>query len=85
MHKAHVHLMFSDGVALAEHDTSGLLEGTGKRARRIKLRDPERLEHPGVRVLLREAAKRTRAGDPRPGAASAGGAHPPTDGVRPEV
>jgi hypothetical protein len=58
VHKAHVNLMFSDGVALSEHDTSGLLEGTGKRARHIKLRDGEDVEDPGVRVLIREAAKR---------------------------
>lgn len=62
VHKAHLNLMFSDGVALADHDTSGLLEGTGKRARHIKLQNVEDLEEPGVRVLIREAAKRIARG-----------------------
>lgn len=37
----------------------GLLEGTGKVARHIKIRTPERLDEPGVRRLIEAAAART--------------------------
>jgi hypothetical protein len=52
-HTAHVNLMFSKGTELP--DPEGLLEGTGKRARHVKLKSPEDLKHPGVRALLEAA------------------------------
>lgn len=57
--RSHVNLMFSKGVELAEIDTTGLLEGTGKKARHIKIRDEERLSDPEVRRLIAAAAERT--------------------------
>jgi hypothetical protein len=62
LQKTYVNLMFSKGVELLELDASGLLEGTGKRARHIKVRTPDVLDDPQVRVLLDAAARRT----PRP-------------------
>lgn len=57
--RSHVNLMFSKGVELTEIDKAGLLEGTGKKARHIKIRDRERLSDPEVRRLLAAAAERT--------------------------
>lgn len=57
--RAHVNLMFSKGVELQEIDEASLLEGTGKRARHIKIRTSEQIADPGVAALLEEAAKRT--------------------------
>lgn len=59
LHRAHVNLMFSKGVELLEVDPSGLLEGTGKRARHIRFTEPGRLADPAVHVLVRAAAQRT--------------------------
>jgi hypothetical protein len=58
-HAAHVNLMFSRGAELVDGDSADLLEGTGKRARHIRFIDPELLDHPGVRALVEEAARRT--------------------------
>ncbi|MGC0142074.1 DUF1801 domain-containing protein [Pseudactinotalea sp. Z1732] len=58
----HVNLMFASGAELAEEDTEGLLEGTGKRARHIKFHTPADVDRAGVVDLLSEAARRT----PRP-------------------
>lgn len=57
--RAHVNLMFSRGVELTELDDDGLLEGTGKKARHIKLREPGEVDRPGVRRLIVAAADRT--------------------------
>lgn len=54
-----VNIMFSKGVELMELDTAGLLEGTGKVARHIKVRDAERLAQPEMRALIAAAAART--------------------------
>jgi hypothetical protein len=62
LHRSHVNLMFSKGVELLELDSSGLLEGTGKRARHIRFADASRLADPAVRALVQEAARRTRQG-----------------------
>jgi hypothetical protein len=51
---AHVNLMFSRGVDLP--DPAGLLEGTGKRARHVKLRSLADIDHPALRHLLETAA-----------------------------
>ncbi|MFD4183081.1 DUF1801 domain-containing protein [Rhodococcus sp. NPDC058514] len=61
--KSYVNINFSRGVELAAgHDPAGLLEGTGKRARHVKIRDAQRLALPELRALIEEAAART----PRP-------------------
>src|SRR5712691_601134 len=44
---SHVNLMFSRGASLP--DPAGLLEGTGKLARHVKLRTAEDLQRPAVR------------------------------------
>jgi hypothetical protein len=59
LQRSHVNLMFSKGVELMEMDTTGLLEGTGKKARHIKFRDRDRLTDPEVRKLIAAAAERT--------------------------
>jgi hypothetical protein len=51
--------MFSTGVEVEKLDTAGLLEGTGKRARHVKVRTLEDLKRPGLSTLLRAAAART--------------------------
>jgi hypothetical protein len=56
VHKNHVNIMFSDGAALAETDDSGLLEGTGRKARHIKVTSAETLKDPHVRYLIKAAA-----------------------------
>jgi hypothetical protein len=60
LHKAHVNLMFAKGTELADPD--GLLEGTGKKARHVKLTAPEDVERAAVIDLLTAAAALTRAG-----------------------
>ena len=43
-------------------DPHGLLEGTGKRHRHVKLRRSSDLRKPGLRVLLKSAVKAWKAG-----------------------
>ena len=57
--KTYVNIVFSKGVELLELDPTGLLEGTGKVARHIKVGEPERLDRPEVAALIKEAAART--------------------------
>jgi hypothetical protein len=57
--QSYVNVVFSKGVELLEVDSAGLLEGTGKVARHVKVRDKERLDHPGLRALVTAAAART--------------------------
>jgi hypothetical protein len=52
-YKEHVNLGFARGTSLP--DPSGLLEGTGKRARHVKLRNPEAVDNPALRTLLEAA------------------------------
>ncbi|MGI5287201.1 DUF1801 domain-containing protein [Nonomuraea polychroma] len=59
LHKAHVNIMFSRGVELQKEDFGGLLEGTGKAARHIKVTEVERLSDPGVRSLIEASARIT--------------------------
>lgn len=54
-HRFHVNLMFSRGVDLP--DPTGLLEGTGKRARHVKIKRPEDIAQPAVQELLRAAGE----------------------------
>ncbi|MFE3558543.1 DUF1801 domain-containing protein [Streptomyces sp. NPDC059193] len=64
LHRAHINIMFSRGVELADEDTGGLLEGTGKRARHIKITDAEQLADPRVTDLLTAAAALTPRAQP---------------------
>lgn len=60
VNKAHVNLGFMDGAALP--DPEGLLEGTGKSLRHVKLRSVEEVERPAVRALVEAAVARHRDG-----------------------
>lgn len=53
--KAHVNLGFNYGAELP--DPEGLLEGTGKLFRHIKIKSIADLERPGVRRLIEKACK----------------------------
>jgi hypothetical protein len=48
--RAWVNLGLADGAALP--DPAGLLEGTGKGIRHVKLRKPDDVDNPAVRALL---------------------------------
>jgi len=54
-HKAHVTLGISDGARLDDPD--GLLEGTGKRHRDVKIRDVDKLADPALGRLISRAVK----------------------------
>jgi hypothetical protein len=53
-HRAHVNVQFADGASLG--DPSGLLEGTGKRARHVKCRSVADVERPALRALIQAEA-----------------------------
>jgi hypothetical protein len=55
---SHVNLGFSRGAQLP--DPKGLLEGTGKSARHVKIRTAADLEKPAVRALLKSAVAVTK-------------------------
>ena len=55
LHKAHINLMFARGTELP--DPEGLLVGTGKRARHVKIQQAADLESPAVRTLLSAALR----------------------------
>jgi hypothetical protein len=57
--KNYVNIIFSKGVELLEVDSRGLLEGTGKLARHIKIRSPEQVDDPAVRTVIEAAVART--------------------------
>jgi hypothetical protein len=50
-HTAHVNLQLADGVDLP--DPTGIVEGTGKRIRHVKVRSAEVASAPAVRDLIR--------------------------------
>jgi hypothetical protein len=50
---SYVNLGFYHGTSL--RDPTGLLEGTGKRLRHVKIRDAAELKNPALAALLREA------------------------------
>ena len=58
-YRAHVNLGFFQGVHLPDPD--GLLEGTGKALRHVKLRSPEAAMSPAVRELMIAARDERRA------------------------
>jgi hypothetical protein len=55
LHKDHVNIMFARGVELLGRDKQGLLEGTGKLARHIKVRSLEQVDDPAVHALIEAA------------------------------
>lgn len=52
--KKHANLGFMQGASLG--DPEGLLEGTGKNLRHVKIRARDQVEEPALRALLEEAA-----------------------------
>jgi hypothetical protein len=62
VYKDHVNLMFPRGVDLK--DPRGLLEGSGKAMRHVKMLSAGDVERPGVRALIKQAKKRPDLGKP---------------------
>jgi len=62
VYRDHVNLMFPRGVDLK--DPEGLLEGSGKAMRHVKMRLCADVDRPGVRQLIRQARKRRDLGKP---------------------
>ncbi len=60
LQKSYVNLMFARGAALP--NPAGLLTGTGKRARHVKIQRPEDLASPALRALLEAAVAAMVAG-----------------------
>jgi hypothetical protein len=58
--KAAVNLGFPRGAELP--DPAGLLAGTGKRARHVKIRDVGEVEAPALRALLEAAVEQLQSG-----------------------
>jgi hypothetical protein len=58
LHKAHVNLMFARGTELP--DPAGLLAGTGKRARHVKIAHPDDIDPPALRAVLQAAVELQR-------------------------
>jgi hypothetical protein len=56
VYRDHINLMFTRGVDLK--DPQGLLVGTGKAIRHVKMFTVDDVERPGVRALIRQAKKR---------------------------
>jgi hypothetical protein len=59
---SHVNLGFYHGTSLS--DPAGLLEGTGKELRHLKLRNVSEVKHPSVAALVREAISERRRYSP---------------------
>jgi hypothetical protein len=59
LHRAHVNLQFFNGVDLP--DPAGLLEGTGKKLRHVKIRTMETIQRPEVKDLIEAAAALSKA------------------------
>jgi hypothetical protein len=55
VYRQHANLQFTHGVELA--DPHGLLEGTGKRMRHLKIKAPSDLARQEIREFLRQARK----------------------------
>ncbi len=54
IHKKHINLMFAQGTKL--FDPEGLLSGTGKKARHVRIESENELNLVGVHSLLEQAA-----------------------------
>lgn len=57
-HRAHVNLQLADGVDLPNPE--GLIEGTGKRIRHVKVRSAEAAASPAIREIVNAQIKRRR-------------------------
>lgn len=57
-YKTYVNLIFSQGVELP--DPEGLLVGTGKHARHVKVMRPEDIQSPGLKKLIQSAGDALR-------------------------
>ena len=62
VYRDHVNLMFPRGADLK--DPRGLLEGSGKAMRHVKMLSPADIDRSGVRALIRQAKKRPGLGTP---------------------
>src|SRR5262252_7968317 len=62
VYRDHVNLMFPRGVDLK--DPEGLLEGSGKAMRHVKMLSAGDVDRPGVRALIKQAKKRPDLGKP---------------------
>ena len=62
VYRNHVNLMFPRGVDL--NDPRGLLEGSGKAMRHVKMLTPADVDRPAVRELITQANKREGLGKP---------------------
>ena len=58
VHSSHVNLGFYHGAVLA--DPTGLLEGSGKKLRHVKMRDVAATQRPAVVALVRQAISERR-------------------------
>lgn len=67
-HSEHVNLQFFNGVDL--EDRAGILEGTGKRARHVKVRAVSEVGSPELGRLVEQAAHLARSETPRSGGES---------------
>lgn len=56
--KKYVNLYFMNGTSL--NDPKGLLEGTGKNMRHVKLEDPKALNNAALKTLIKAAAQLQR-------------------------
>ena len=63
VHRKHANLRFTDGAEL--DDPSGVLEGTGKRMRHIKIKAQSDVSRPEIRTYLRQARKHAGMTQPR--------------------
>ena len=57
-HSAHVNVQLADGAELP--DPTGIVEGTGKRIRHVKVRDMADVARPALRALIEAQAARKR-------------------------
>ena len=62
VYRDHVNLLFPRGVDLK--DPKGLLEGSGKAMRHVKMHVPADTSRPGVGALIRQAKKRPEIAKP---------------------
>lgn len=53
--KAHITLLFMEGASLV--DKHGILEGSGPKARTIKMKSPEDIHKKGIKDLVQQAIK----------------------------
>lgn len=58
--RRYVNIILAKGVELLQSDATGLLEGTGKQARHVKIRSADQLRLPELRALVQAAAAKTQ-------------------------